>query len=76
MSIMGLEIHGQYRDYKKLHVAISTNHFIVNTREKFVPDPLQDPIVSIFWCLQSNEDREDLKNNGMKDGSESLNVSI
>lgn len=74
MSIMGLEIHGQYSDYKT--PVISTNHFIVNTREKFVPDPLQDPIVSIFWCLQSNEDREDLKNNGMKDGSESLNVSI
>ncbi|KAI5846317.1 DNA polymerase zeta catalytic subunit [Morchella snyderi] len=37
----------------------------VNTRGNLVPDPEKDPIVSIFWCLQSYDGFE---SNGIKDG--------
>jgi DNA polymerase zeta len=39
----------------------------VNTRGKFVPNPEEDEIQSLFWCLQSNEDG--LQSNGLVGGT-------
>jgi len=38
----------------------------VNTRGSLFPDPAQDEIACIFWCIQSNN--EQLKSNGIKEG--------
>jgi len=39
----------------------------VNTRENLVPNPEQDEIGCVFWCLQSDDD--DLEVNGMNEGT-------
>lgn len=39
----------------------------VNTRGKFVPNPEEDEIQCIFWCLQSDDN--DLEANGMNPGT-------
>ena len=39
----------------------------VNTRGKFVPNPEEDEVQCLFWCLKSDE--EGLKSNGISDGT-------
>ena len=39
----------------------------VNTRGRFVPNPEEDEIACVFWCLQSDD--EELESNGINDGT-------
>ena len=49
------------------YMSVMSLEIHVNTREKLVPNPEQDEIGCIFWCLQSDE--EDLEVNGINEGT-------
>jgi len=49
------------------YMSIMSLEIHVNTRGNFVPNPEQDEIASVFWCLQSED--EDLEVNGMNEGT-------
>lgn len=39
---------------------------IVSTREDLLPDPRYDPVQSVFWCLQTED--EHIVSNGFQEG--------
>ncbi|KAF2105000.1 hypothetical protein NA57DRAFT_51786 [Rhizodiscina lignyota] len=49
------------------YMSIMSLEVHVNTRDTFVPDPAEDPIAAIFWCIQSDDD-EDTDPDGLKLG--------
>lgn len=49
------------------YMSVMSLEIHVNTRGSLVPNPEQDEIESIFWCLQSDE--EDLEVNGINEGT-------
>ncbi|KAL9125008.1 MAG: hypothetical protein Q9217_005731 [Psora testacea] len=49
------------------YMSIMSLEVHVNTRAKLVPNPEQDEISCIFWCLQSED--EELEKNGINGGS-------
>ena len=49
------------------YMSVMSIEIHVNTRENLVPDPEQDEIGCVFWCLQSDE--EDLEVNGINEGT-------
>ena len=49
------------------YMSIMSSEIHVNTRGKLVPNPEQDEIASVFWCLQSDD--EDLEVNGLNEGT-------
>jgi hypothetical protein len=44
----------------------SESNILVNTREKLLPDPQQDPVQLIFWCLQTED--KSIVSNGYQEG--------
>ncbi|KAF8436163.1 polymerase zeta subunit [Terfezia claveryi] len=53
-------------EHEAQHMSIMSLEVHVNTRGSLFPDPAQDEIACIFWCIQSNN--EQLKSNGIKEG--------
>ena len=53
--------------YETQYMSVMSLEVHVNTRGNMVPNPEQDEIGCIFWCLQSDE--EDLDVNGMNEGT-------
>ncbi|KAK4692554.1 DNA polymerase zeta, partial [Lecanoromycetidae sp. Uapishka_2] len=49
------------------YMSIMSMEIHVNTRGNLVPNPEQDEIASVFWCLQSED--EDLEVNGINEGT-------
>ena len=49
------------------YMSIMSLELHVNTRGNLVPNPEQDEVQSIFWCVQSDD--EDLDVNGINDGT-------
>lgn len=49
------------------YMSVMSLEIHVNTRGNMVPNPEQDEIGSVFWCLQSDE--EDLEVNGINEGT-------
>ena len=49
------------------YMSVMSLEIHVNTRENLVPNPDQDEIGCVFWCLQSDE--EDLEVNGINEGT-------
>lgn len=49
------------------YMSIMSLEIHVNTRGNFVPNPEQDEIASVFWCVQSDD--EDLEVNGINEGT-------
>ncbi|GAA5992097.1 hypothetical protein JCM10908_000742 [Rhodotorula pacifica] len=60
-------IKGAASQREKQHMAVLTMELHVNTRGKLLPDPQQDAMQAIFYCLQS--DNEDLDANGRADNT-------
>lgn len=42
-------------EHETQYMSIMSLEVHVNTRENFAPDPAEDEIGSIFWCIQSND---------------------
>jgi DNA polymerase zeta len=42
-------------EHETQYMSIMSLEVHVNTRENFAPDPAEDEVVSIFWCIQSND---------------------
>ncbi|RUP45363.1 LOW QUALITY PROTEIN: hypothetical protein BC936DRAFT_148272 [Jimgerdemannia flammicorona] len=81
IDLFSVEVHGGLRldwtmgigyvvwvRYRLMFVAISINrlHVKVNTRGKLLPNPSEDPVSVIFWCLQT--EGEDVQTNGYRKG--------
>lgn len=49
------------------YMSVMSLEIHVNTRGSLVPNPEQDEIACVFWCLQSDE--EDLEVNGINEGT-------
>ncbi|KAH8802853.1 DNA polymerase-like protein zeta catalytic subunit [Xylogone sp. PMI_703] len=53
--------------YEAQYMSTMSLEIHINTRGKFFPNPEQDEVQCIFWCLQSTEDG--LERNGAEDGT-------
>lgn len=53
--------------YETQYMSVMSLEIHVNTRGNLVPNPEQDEIGCLFWCLQSDE--EDLEVNGINEGT-------
>lgn len=65
MSSLAIELHGEC----SLSLLLTTVLMLhaVNTRGNLLPDPAQDPIQGVFYCLQHEHDQ--IVDNGRKDGT-------
>lgn len=67
MSALAIELHGMFFSWlPTYHVLIVSAPVAVNTRGELLPDPSQDPMQAIFYCLQNESDS--ISDNGRKEG--------
>src|SRR6202012_3892158 len=52
--------------YETQYMSLMSLEVHVNTRGTLAPNPEQDAVSCIFWCVQSDDD--DIEFNGIKDG--------
>lgn len=53
------------------YMSIMSLEVHVNTRGNFVPDPAEDPVAAVFWCIQADDDETD---DGLKLGIVALSA--
>lgn len=64
MSALAIELHGKLTYLRVRDLSLIPAK--VNTRGDLLPDPSQDPMQAIFYCLQNESD--DIPDNGRKEG--------